>query len=65
VGERVKKPYSEAAATIRNPKTLDEMLSRGRTRALLTMLGPAFVASVAYVDPGNFATNIQGGAKFG
>ena len=29
------------------------------------MLGPAFVASVAYVDPGNFATNIQGGAKFG
>jgi manganese transport protein len=65
VGERVKKPYSEAAATIRNPTTLDEMLSRGRTRALLTMLGPAFVASVAYVDPGNFATNIQGGAKFG
>ncbi|MDQ6803688.1 MAG: Nramp family divalent metal transporter [Actinomycetota bacterium] len=32
---------------------------------MLSMLGPAFVASVAYVDPGNFATNIQGGAKFG
>ena len=29
------------------------------------MLGPAFVASVAYVDPGNFATNLQGGAQFG
>ena len=29
------------------------------------MLGPAFVASIAYVDPGNFATNIQGGAQFG
>jgi len=29
------------------------------------MLGPAFVASVAYVDPGNFATNIEGGAKYG
>jgi manganese transport protein len=29
------------------------------------MLGPAFVASVAYVDPGNFATNIQGGAQYG
>lgn len=28
-------------------------------------LGPAFVASVAYVDPGNFATNIAGGAKYG
>ena len=29
------------------------------------MLGPAFVASIAYVDPGNFATNIEGGAQFG
>ncbi|HEY2355407.1 MAG TPA: Nramp family divalent metal transporter [Gaiellaceae bacterium] len=34
-------------------------------RGTLTMLGPAFVASVAYVDPGNFATNITGGAKYG
>lgn len=34
-------------------------------RRLLPFLGPAFVASVAYVDPGNFATNIQGGAEFG
>ena len=32
---------------------------------LLPFLGPAFIASVAYVDPGNFATNIAGGAKFG
>ncbi len=32
---------------------------------LWPFLGPAFVASVAYIDPGNFATNIQGGAKFG
>src|SRR4051794_38779661 len=28
-------------------------------------LGPAFIAAVAYIDPGNFATNIAGGAKFG
>jgi len=32
---------------------------------LWPFLGPAFIASIAYVDPGNFATNIQGGAKFG
>ena len=32
---------------------------------LLPFLGPAFIASIAYVDPGNFATNIEGGAKFG
>ena len=34
-------------------------------RRLLPFLGPAFIASVAYIDPGNFATNIQGGAQFG
>src|SRR5437763_1758409 len=32
---------------------------------LLPFLGPAFIACVAYIDPGNFATNIQGGASFG
>ena len=37
---------------------------RGLAR-LLPFLGPAFIASVAYIDPGNFATNIQGGAQFG
>jgi manganese transport protein len=34
-------------------------------RALLPMAGPAVVASVAYIDPGNYATNIQAGAKYG
>src|SRR5437764_13746360 len=34
-------------------------------RALIPFLGPAFVAAVAYVDPGNFATNIAGGAQYG
>jgi manganese transport protein len=34
-------------------------------RAVWPFLGPAFIAAVAYVDPGNFATNIAGGAKFG
>jgi manganese transport protein len=40
-------------------------MARGRLRVGVSMLGPAFVAAVAYVDPGNFATNLQGGAKFG
>ncbi len=31
----------------------------------MPFLGPAFIASVAYVDPGNFATNMAGGAQFG
>jgi manganese transport protein len=38
--------------------------NRGLGR-LWPFLGPAFIAAVAYVDPGNFATNIAGGAKFG
>jgi len=38
---------------------------RGRVRRVLPLLGPAFVAAVAYVDPGNFATNFSGGAQFG
>ena len=47
------------------PSALELVMSRGRVRGTLAMLGPAFVASVAYVDPGNFATNIQAGAEFG
>jgi manganese transport protein len=38
---------------------------KNRLARLMPFLGPAFIASVAYVDPGNFATNIQGGAQFG
>lgn len=38
---------------------------KGKFSRLFPFLGPAFVASVAYIDPGNFATNIQGGAQFG
>src|SRR5579859_1753706 len=34
-------------------------------KAILPFFGPAFIASVAYIDPGNFATNIQGGSAFG
>jgi manganese transport protein len=37
----------------------------GRGFRVLPFLGPAFVACVAYIDPGNFATNIAGGSKFG
>ena len=39
--------------------------SRGRVRGVIVLLGPAFVAAVAYVDPGNFATNFSAGSRFG
>ena len=49
-----------AAAEVLSGRSRKGMVSR-----LLPFLGPAFIASVAYIDPGNFATNVQGGAKFG
>jgi manganese transport protein len=47
------------------PTALRRARSRGRLRGRLALFGPAFVAAVAYIDPGNFATNIAGGAKYG
>jgi manganese transport protein len=47
------------------PSRLQELRSRGPVRRVLPLLGPAFVAAIAYVDPGNFATNIAGGAAHG
>jgi manganese transport protein len=53
-------PSVEAAAN-----ALRTLRSRGKFRGVVAMLGPAFVAAVAYVDPGNFATNFTAGASFG
>ncbi|HCC11965.1 MAG TPA: divalent metal cation transporter, partial [Atlantibacter hermannii] len=41
--------------------------SNGRTarKLRLALMGPAFIAAIGYIDPGNFATNIQAGASFG
>src|ERR687885_2480911 len=43
----------------------EHILQGKRKFRLLPFLGPAFIACVAYMDPGNFATNIAGGSKFG
>ncbi len=54
-----------AAVALPAPSPFQALRARGRTRTTLALLGPAFVAAVAYVDPGNFATNVAGGARFG
>src|ERR1700728_5005345 len=41
------------------------LLSNLKTRQALFWFGPTFVASIAYIDPGNFATNFAGGTSFG
>jgi manganese transport protein len=45
--------------------SLESARSRGRVRGAVALLGPAFVAAVAYIDPGNFATNFTAGARYG
>ena len=42
-----------------------ERVLRGDRPSIWPFMGPAFIAAVAYIDPGNFATNIAGGAKYG
>ena len=56
------RPTAEAGAAL---GTLTRERKRDRLRNTIPFLGPAFVAAIAYVDPGNFATNISGGAAFG
>ena len=56
-----------AGWTARTDRAIAQVLAghrRGIT-AWLPFAGPAFVASIAYVDPGNFATNIEAGARYG
>ncbi|HZC05562.1 MAG TPA: Nramp family divalent metal transporter [Ktedonobacterales bacterium] len=61
-------PLWRALSTQRTQAHAQEALaSSGRwtLRRALPFLGPAFIAAVAYVDPGNFATNIQAGSTYG
>jgi manganese transport protein len=69
MGSNVKKVFGLKTGDEYTKKTAEDVLSGKSKRPflmrILPFLGPAFIASVAYMDPGNFATNIQGGAKFG
>jgi manganese transport protein len=58
-------PRADAGTLASASEVLAGTTSKRGLARLLPFLGPAFIASIAYVDPGNFATNIQGGAKFG
>ena len=63
VTETIARP---ASLTERTVATAHQALAGRRgISAALAFAGPAIVASIAYMDPGNFATNIQAGAKYG
>jgi len=49
---------------IQKRKNIQNLGSFNKLQSLVKFLGPAFIVSVAYIDPGNFATNISGGSKF-
>jgi manganese transport protein len=55
----------ESSTTTSAKEVLSGTSKKGWLARIMPFMGPAFIASVAYMDPGNFATNIQGGAKFG
>jgi len=57
MSQREKSFQDRAAVSLADPQF--------RWKQLLPFMGPAFIASVAYMDPGNFATNISGGADYG
>lgn len=67
--QEIREPVELTGGDSSTLQAANEVLSgqskKGFFARLLPFLGPAFIASVAYMDPGNFATNIQGGAKFG
>lgn len=46
-------------------ETVDTTIPRKGWRRILAFVGPAYLVSVGYMDPGNWATDLQGGAKFG
>src|SRR5580658_334970 len=65
--QRVRDKSASTSLTARTAMAIREVLEGRRRGAgmVLPFAGPAVVVSVAYMDPGNFATNIQAGARYG
>lgn len=65
--ERAGGALARSSLTSRTQDDARSVLSGGNRglRSYLAFLGPAVVASIAYMDPGNFATNIQAGSQYG
>ena len=64
-GDRAALPAGDRATVAAAVEVLSGRGPRRGLSRLLPFIGPAIVASVAYVDPGNFATNLQGGSQLG
>jgi manganese transport protein len=60
VGARALDPLAAGGS-----RSFAALRARGRVRGVIGLVGPAFVAAVAYIDPGNVATNFSAGARYG
>ena len=59
-------PRVDDSATVAEAtRVLEGKSNRNRLARILPFIGPAFIASIAYMDPGNYATNISAGAQYG
>ncbi len=65
VVEKVSQPENESATVTAAVQVLQGDNKKNLFARVLPFIGPAFIASIAYMDPGNYATNISAGAQFG
>jgi manganese transport protein len=63
--QAIAEPIAPPVTAAPHMSALRRVRAKGPVRGRIALLGPAFVAAVAYIDPGNFATNIAGGSKYG
>ncbi|MET1250294.1 Nramp family divalent metal transporter [Sporolactobacillus sp. STCC-11] len=62
----VKRQSPDSIGSEPHTQSFDQAIGKSKGwRQMLPFIGPAFIAAVAYIDPGNYATNIQAGSQFG
>lgn len=62
----MKRQSSDSIGSEPHAQSFDQAIGKSKGwRQMLPFIGPAFIAAVAYIDPGNYATNIQAGSQFG
>jgi len=65
VNQGILRGVDDAATIAEATQVLQGKSTKNRLARILPFIGPAFIASIAYMDPGNYATNISAGAQYG
>lgn len=65
VNQKAIRSANDSATVVEANRVLQGKSNKNRLARILPFLGPAFIACIAYIDPGNFATNIAAGAQYG